>query len=627
MRYNMSNSKKNENKGDDFFNSLSRELKDNFIKLRGIDINADNPNHLTTQEILNSSMGIYIVKEGKFKIVNTQCENLTGYSGSELLGMEHLELVLPEDRGWLKNNSDEILVKDNSIPYEYRIQNKNGEIKWLVEMATPIEYEGEHAILGNFMDITDFKSAEYELGESEEKFKLLFEESNEGILYLDAKGNIIDVNPKALKMAACTKKQVKGKHFLDLIGLFNLEVEALMDAFNDMVIDLPPTKTEWKMQNKSGEQLIILAHPSLIKKEGKTVGISVILEDITEQKRAEEAQRESDKRYRTLFEVSPASITLLDISGVIIDCNNSTEKLIGYTKDEIIGKQFEKLMTLDPQYLPMLKAKFLKLSEGEDVEPYELKIIRKDGKKRWINVINSLILKGNEIAGFQVIAKDITDRKIAEDQLKKSLKEKEVLLQEVHHRVKNNMQIISSLLRLQSRYIKNKKAVEMFKDSQQRIKSMALVHERLYRSDDLASIDFKDYVNTLVKDLFRSYNNSGKVKLNVAVKNVSLGVDYAIPCGLIISELVSNSLKYAFPKDFINNKQNEINIKLYSRGKSEIELTISDNGVGIPPDLNYKKTKSLGLHLVNLLVEDQFQGKLKLSRVKGTNFQIRFKVG
>jgi PAS domain S-box-containing protein len=624
----MSNSKKTEKKGDDFFNNLSKELKDNFIKLRGIDINTDNPNNLTTQEILNSSMGIYIVKDGKFKIVNAQCEHLTGYSKSELLGKEHLELVLPEDRGWIKNNSDEILVKDNSIPYEYRIQNKNGETIWLVEMATPIEYEGGHAVLGNFMDITDCKSAEYELGESEEKFKLLFEESNEGILYLDSKGNIIDVNPKALKMAACTKKEIKDKHFLDLIGLFNLDVEALMDAFDDMLLDLTPTKAEWKMQNKHGEQLTILAHPSLIKKEGKTVGISVILEDITEQKRAEEAQRESDKRYRTLFEASPTSITLLDISGVIIDCNNSTEKLIGYSKDEIIGQHFEKLMTLDQQDLPKVKAKLFKLLEGEDIKPYELNIIRKDGKKRWINIINSLILKDNEIAGFQVIAKDITARKKAEDRLKQSLKEKEVLLQEVHHRVKNNMQIISSLLKLQSRQIKNKKAVEMFKDSQQRIKSMALVHERLYRSDDLASIDFKAYVNALVKDLFRSYkNNNGNVKFNVAVKNVSLGIDYAIPCGLIISELVSNSLKYAFPKDFNNSKQNEINIKLCSRGKNEIELTVSDNGVGIPPDLNYKKTKSLGLHLVNLLVEDQFQGNLKLSRAKGTNFQIRFKVG
>lgn len=624
----MSNSKKTENKGGDFFNNLSKELKDNYIKLRCIDINTDSTHNLTTQEIVNSSMGIYIVKDGKFKIVNTQCQYLTGYTETELLGMEYLELVLPEDRDWLKNNSNEILEKDNSIPYEYRIQSKNGDIKWFVEMAIPIEYEGEHAVLGNFIDITDFKSAEYELGESEEKFKLLFEEANEGILYLDAKGNIIDVNPKALKMAACTKKEVTGRHFLDLISIFDLDVEAIMDAFDDMLFDITPTKTEWEMQNKNGEQIIILAHPSLIKKEGKTVGISVILEDITEQKRAEEAQRESDKRYRTLFEASPASITLLDKSGVIIDCNNSTEKLIGYSKDEIIGKQFEKLMTLDPEDLPKLKSKFIRLLEGKDIGPYELEIIRKDGKKRWINVINSLILKENEVAGFQVIAKDTTARKKAEDQLKKSLKEKEVLLQEVHHRVKNNMQIISSLLKLQSRYIKNRKAVKMFEDSQQRIKSMALVHERLYRSDDLASIDFKDYVNALVKDLVRSYkNNYGKVKLNVDVKNVSLGIDYAIPCGLIINELVSNSLKYAFPKDFVNSSQNAINIKLCSRGKNEIELTVSDNGVGIPKAINYKKTKSLGLHLVNLLVEDQFQGKLKLRRVKGTNFQIRFKVG
>ena len=210
----------------------------------------------------------------------------------------------------------------------------------------------------------------------------------------------------------------------------------------------------------------------------------------------------------------------------------------------------------------------------------------------------------------------------ANEKIKKSLEEKEVLLREIHHRVKNNMQIISSLLRLQSQYIKNKEDAEMFVDSQNRIESMSLIHEKLYRSSDLTKIDFKEYIEDMLSGLFQSYGvNSGNIALNIKVDNISLAIDSAIPCGLIINELVTNSLKYAFPE----GRNGVITISLRSIDGTMIELAVGDNGVGIPKDLDIRTTESLGLHLVTILAENQLHGKIALNRDKGTEFQIKFR--
>ena len=197
-----------------------------------------------------------------------------------------------------------------------------------------------------------------------------------------------------------------------------------------------------------------------------------------------------------------------------------------------------------------------------------------------------------------------------------------MLLSEIYHRVKNNMQIIISLLRLQSRQVKEEKYREMFKESQNRILSMSLVHEKLYQSKDLTQIDFNEYISDLIKGLFQSYGaNKSNIALKIDVKTILLGIDYAIPCGLIINELVTNSLKYAFP----DGREGEIKISLHSPGENMIELIVRDNGIGIPEDMDFKQTKTLGLHLVTMLAENQLHGNIKLNRSKGTEFIMKFK--
>ena len=215
---------------------------------------------------------------------------------------------------------------------------------------------------------------------------------------------------------------------------------------------------------------------------------------------------------------------------------------------------------------------------------------------------------------------EITERKRAEEKIKASLKEKELLLKEIHHRVKNNMQIIASMLSIQEIQIKDKSALQVFRESRNRVRTMALIHEKLYQSEDLARIDFSGYARSLATDLFATYNvTSDSIKLNLHVENVYLDIINAIPCGLIINELVSNSLKYAFPE----RQPGEITIDF--RCENDVYyLIVGDNGVGFPKYLDFRKSESLGLQLVRLLTK-KVNGTIEIDKEKGTFFKITFK--
>jgi len=227
-----------------------------------------------------------------------------------------------------------------------------------------------------------------------------------------------------------------------------------------------------------------------------------------------------------------------------------------------------------------------------------------------------------KVVAFAGISRDITERKRSEELIRSSLLEKETLLREIHHRVKNNMQVISSLLRLQSRYAKDKDDIEFFKDSQNRISSMALVHEKLYQSNNFTKIDFNVYAKDLIKSIFHSYETiSSRIIPSIKVENVSLGIDSAIPCGLIINELVTNSLKHAFP----DGRKGEIKIFMRRTGENEYSLVVCDNGVGIAQGIDFDNSSSLGLHLVKILAQNQLNGNINLNRDHGTEIKINFK--
>jgi PAS domain S-box-containing protein len=313
---------------------------------------------------------------------------------------------------------------------------------------------------------------------------------------------------------------------------------------------------------------------------------------------------------------------LLDEKG-FFDCNNATLQIFGFSSKEEITKLHPG--KISPPYQPdgvdSLTASNKKIAQAlkNGTNSFEWIHRRQNGEDFSADVLlTAFNFKGKRV--LQATVRDITERKIAEENIKISLQEKEVLLREIHHRVKNNMQIISSMLNLQMGYIKDKNITDIFSESQNRILSMALVHEKLYQSSDLRNIDFKGYINDLGINLLQSYNVN-YIKLNVNVEDIYLDIDLAIPAGLIINELITNSIKYAFP----DRMKGEIKISFRSINENMLELVVSDNGIGLPKDLDFRKSTTLGLHMVTLLAESQLHGKIDINRDKGTEFQIKFK--
>jgi two-component sensor histidine kinase len=220
----------------------------------------------------------------------------------------------------------------------------------------------------------------------------------------------------------------------------------------------------------------------------------------------------------------------------------------------------------------------------------------------------------------EALQAEIIERKRAEEQIKASLAEKELLLKEIHHRVKNNLQVISSLLNLQAGYVEDQAVREIFQESQHRVRSMALVHEKLYRSDDLARIDLAEYIRNLATFLFGSYRAaSGRITLEVEADDVLLGIDAAVPCGLMLNELISNALKHAFP----NGRSGLIQVQLRAADTQTLTLIIRDNGIGFPQEFDFNNTTSLGMQLVDTLVQ-QLDGTLEMQSLNGSEFKITF---
>ncbi|HME44151.1 MAG TPA: PAS domain S-box protein, partial [Syntrophorhabdales bacterium] len=353
-------------------------------------------------------------------------------------------------------------------------------------------------------------------------------------------------------------------------------------------------------------------------RSGRILYTLATIQDISERKRAEEALRESEESYRSLVETSPDAIFLHE-EGMLVYLNPAAVRLYGAdSAEELYGKNAFDIVHPDDREAILNRTDFIMVT-GAPVPLKEIRTMRRDGSTVDVEATAGISrYRGKKVV--QVIQREITERKRAEEKIRASLREKEVLLKEIHHRVKNNLQIISSLLYLQSARTEHAGAVSALRESRNRIKSMALVHERLYSSPDLASVDMGKYTRNLVSDLRQSHMaEDGLIRLRLDIEDIPLGITEAIPCGLIINELVSNALKHAFPK----GRQGEITIQLRRVGASQIRLTVADNGIGFPEDVDFRKSPSLGLTLINSLVE-QLDGTIQLDREHGTAFTITF---
>jgi len=281
-----------------------------------------------------------------------------------------------------------------------------------------------------------------------------------------------------------------------------------------------------------------------------------------------------------------------------------------HTKEKVAPERFEQAIEIvrrEGQYL------------------YSLTQEAEDGPRYLDSRVAGIFNPDGEMAGFSLFSRDVTERKQAEEQIKSSLKEKELLLKEVHHRTKNNFQVIASMLYLQSEYTDDKKVSGILDRCYDRIKSMAAVHEQLYKTEDISSINFAEYVRNLLVSLYHSFGVSEKtVAFQINIENIFLGLDMAIPCGLIINELLSNSLKYAFGELKERNKQKaQVCVDMHKANDHKLILAVSDNGIGLAGGLKSMDGESLGLYLVKNLVE-QLDGTVELDTGAGTKFTIKF---
>jgi len=361
--------------------------------------------------------------------------------------------------------------------------------------------------------------------------------------------------------------------------------------------------------------------------------ISNALERSKEYLKLKNAQEEIDKLNQYLESIIANAnvwLNVLDEESQVMIWNKAAEKISGYAADEVLGHAeiWERLYP-DADYRQKITEETTAIiKRGESVEDSETTIRRKDGQTRVIAWHSrNLVDERNKPIGSIALGRDITDRKQAQKQLQKSLKDKELLLKEIHHRVNTNMQVVSALLSLQSRYIHNPKIRQIFKQGQSRIRALALIHEKLYQSGDLTCFDFSLYIRDLAVYLFQSFKiNPHEIRLNIHSEDLFLDINTAIPCGLILNELISNALQHAFPQQ--NGKggeapRGELRIRFTGDADKTYTMMVSDNGIGLPPEIDLQNTESLGLQLVNMLAY-QLKSSVEIKKEPGTTLTFKF---
>jgi len=456
------------------------------------------------------------------------------------------------------------------------------------------------------------------LRKSEERFKAMVENAFEGTAILSKEGVTLYETPAVEQIAGITTDEAIGTNFLDKVHPDDMDQVVQNMA---RLVSKPGSAVSsiCRIKFPDGSYHYIESTSTNLIDNPSVGGTVVNFHDITERKRTEEALRRAEENFRCTLDDSPLGVRIVTAEGETIYANRAILDIYGYDSIEEL-----KTTPVKNRYTPESYAEFQirhnKRQQGEEApSEYEISIVKKNGEVRHLQVFRKEVLWNGE-RQYQALYRDITDRRRADEALRASLREKEILLREIHHRVKNNMQIISSLFNLQAGYIKDEEALRILKEGQTRIRSMALVHEKLYQSGDLSKIDLAGYIQSLSVHLFHVYLvDPNQVRLETEFEEVPLDINSAVPCGLILNELISNALKHAFPA----GRKGVLTIRLRRRKDGAVELRIADNGVGFPEGLDFRRTESLGLQIVSLLV-GQLEGTIKLAGKNGTAFTVAF---
>ncbi|ADJ26062.1 signal transduction histidine kinase [Dehalogenimonas lykanthroporepellens BL-DC-9] len=469
-------------------------------------------------------------------------------------------------------------------------------------------------------DISARKETELALRENEARLSSLFQSMSEGValhqLVMNEAGDpvdyrIVDVNPKFEEIIGLKREQVVNRLATDAYG-----------------VAAPPYLAQYSRVALSGKpgHLSVYFEP-LDKHFDISIapwgdgGFATIFTDVTEQMRIWETK----SRLAAIVEFSADALIGRGRDGRITSWNRAAEHMLGYSAEEMIGRTNDIL--IPPDMDNEVPERLREIDETGRTVKWETRRRRKDGTIIDVAVTISPIRDTEgRVTGYSTIARDITESNRSRERLKSALAEKELLLKEIHHRVKNNMQVISSLLKMQGQFVNDESTRAMLQESQERIKSMSLVYNKLYQSSDLACIGMKEYVPELVTNLVHAYATSpDSVKPELDVDDVTFDIDTAIPLGLVINELVTNAMKYAFPSG--RRGKILVSLKRLDAGSTGFRLVVRDNGVGLPEDFDPLTNRSLGMRLVNALARHQLGGTVELLRDGGTEFIITFEKG
>jgi PAS domain S-box-containing protein len=603
-----------------FINDITvrKKIENNLIAseslLRGLFDNS--PSGIAVYDVINdgSKGDDYIIKEFNKTALEIEKKRI-----GEVVGKSLRDLRPNIDQYGLIDIFKKVWETGETAHYPAKVYIDDEYYNWYENHVFKIP-NGE--IVAIYEDVTAQKMAEEALKSSEERLNLTLDAVNVGIWDWNVPSGNAVFSPKYYTMLGYEPYEFpqnydswrKLVHPED-IGWVEQEIQKRINGKGNYALEM-------RMKTKSGHWRWILTEGKVVEFDLDRNPVRMVgtHKDITERINMEKALTESEEKYRTLFNSNPDYTFLMGPDGEIKDVNEATTKIIGFSKEEILGNTFADLgIKLKWDVGPYMD-KIASALQGKQVDPFETKIMDVNGDFHWLNIFNSIIKKEGSISYILIIARDITLEKRISEEIKDSLREKEVLLQEIHHRVKNNMQIISSLMSLQTKYVYDEVSLDVLKESQNRVKSMALVHEKLYRSEDLTHINIYNYIKNLVLDLFFSYGVlRDQIIPIIDIEEIKLNIETAVPCGLIINELVSNVLKHAFPNE--NSGKMWLSLHLID---NQIELIVADNGLGLPADFNLDSSNSLGMQLVNSLV-NQLDGSIEIERTKGTEFKIKFK--
>ena len=507
------------------------------------------------------------------------------------------------------NDKESVLIRIS------RRNNEGGNDRALNEKVRAVLAEEINKVLKH--EINQHKLTQEKLYEAQQFSRSIIESSLDMIIAVDKDDKITEINKAGLRLFGYDANEILGKKSKVLFA-FEIEHEIVQNA----IMKHGNYSGEIQNVDKHGNTFSSLLSASrLINHDGEIIGSMGVSRDITDAKKQEEKIQQQSAKINAIFDSSSHMIWSVDKSFNITSYNKNFEKFIKRHFEASINEQSnlsKDIAQLMPLFEEKLRSEYRK-AFNEKKQVFEFSLSDK-GETEWIEVYLSPIFSENgrvvEVSG---IGNYITDKKEAQKQIIESLKEKEVLLQEVHHRVKNNLQVISSILNLQSSYVKDRNSLNILRESQNRIKSMSFIHESLYQTKDFNQVDFEDYITGLTKNLLYSYSMlSNQVELDLHVEKVYLSLDQAIPCGLIVNELVSNALKYAFPQD----RKGIITLKVKEEDEKVI-IEIADDGVGFPEGFEIEKSDSLGLQLVYTLTE-QLDGEINISSKNGTKYLIKF---